>query len=218
MRKEEKSEVETTNKIKDGVYLVVDPAVEKLVLLQKIAAALQEEISVIQVWDHFREEGDIEALIGSVQVLAASKGVPVVVNNRWDLLSKLELAGVHFDVIPDNLQEIRKHVGRNFISGLTCNNDLTCVEWAAENKMDYISFCSIFPSVTANSCDLVNFDTIRAARQTFPGSIFLSGGITPNKIDELTGLNYNGIAVVSGIMSADDPAEAVKKYLIKLNK
>ena len=47
-------------------------------------------------------------------------------------------------------------------------------------------------------------------------SIFLSGGITPDNMEELKELNYDGIAVVSGIMNAENPLKSLNLYKEKL--
>lgn len=100
--------------------------------------------------------------------------------------------------------------------GITVNNDLSLVQWANDNSFDYISFCSIFPSTTSNSCQLVKFETITKARTITQMPIFLAGGIQPENIYQLNNLDYDGVAVVSGIMSADDPFEKANKYLNEL--
>lgn len=204
-------------RIKDGVYLVVDPGVEEDLLLAKISSALQSEVSALQIWDHFREDQDVMDICEKIAVLARQKEVPVLINNRADVLEQTSLSGIHYDKVPTDLDVFQTRFGRPLITGITCNNDLAEVEWAARQGIDYISFCSIFPSVTSNSCELVDFEVIREARRIFPGAIFLSGGIHPGNIEKLDSLDYNGVAVISGIMSAEHPDVAVKNYLNKLN-
>jgi len=86
------------------------------------------------------------------------------------------------------------------------------IEKTVDLGADYISFCSMFPSVTANSCELVDFETVKKAKEQFDIPIFLAGGIDLAKIAELKPLQANGIAVVSGIFSHEDPSEQVLKY------
>lgn len=204
-------------RIRDGVYLVVDPGMEEDLLLAKISSALQSEVSALQIWDHFREDQDVTDICEKIAVLARQKEIPVLINNRTDILEQTPLSGIHYDEIPVSFGAFRARTGGPLITGITCNNDLAEVEWAARHGIDYISFCSVFPSVTSNSCERVDFEVIREARRIFPGAIFLSGGIHPGNIEKLDSLDYNGVAVVSGIMSTDHPDVAVKKYLNKLN-
>ncbi|SOE20271.1 thiamine-phosphate pyrophosphorylase [Spirosomataceae bacterium TFI 002] len=203
--------------IKSGIYLVIDPSMEEVLLLSKLNAALKEKLAAVQVWDNFKEGQNSTNLIDKVCKLCHAKHVPVFINNRWKLLQSTAADGVHFDEIPENYSELKVKIGKPFLSGLTCNNDFEWIRWANENKQDYISFCSIFPSTTANSCDLVEFETIREASKIFSAAIFLAGGIKPENMDKLSDLKFNGVAVVSGVMSSDTPDLAIKQYQEKLN-
>ncbi|MBC8770490.1 thiamine phosphate synthase [Arenibacter sp. BSSL-BM3] len=201
-----------------GIYLIIDPSMDESILLNKLKLCLREKLAAVQIWDNFKDDQNIIELINKICEQCHAKNVPILVNNRWELLNSSLLDGVHFDVIPENYTQIKGSVIQPFISGLTCNNDLTHVEWASRNKLDYISFCSIFPSQTANSCEIVNFSTIHDTTRNYGLPIYLSGGIKPENIHQLDELKYTGIAVVSGVMSTNKPNESIRKYLEKLNK
>jgi len=198
--------------ISQGIYLVIDPSMDKDVLLDKLHQAISGNIVAVQIWDNFRPETDIIALIHEISKICRSKNIPVLINNRWELLLSTELDGVHFDEVPANFAQIKQLIGNKGILGITCGNELSVVKWAHDQQLDYISFCSIFPSTTANSCELVSFDTIKATRAITSLPIFLAGGIRPENIPQLKGLGATGIAVVSGIMSAEQPMEALQRY------
>lgn len=210
--------MEIKNRLKKGgVYLVVDPCMEEKILLKKIGQALHEKIVAVQIWDNFQAEQEMLILINKLCELCHTSEIPVFINNRWELLADAPLDGVHFDEIPEDIDKIRGKFSRQFLSGLTCNNDLKCLEWAEKHQFDYISFCSIFPSPTSNSCELVDFDTIRRAKEISSLPIFLAGGISPENLEKLNDLKYDGVAVVSGIMNTENPGEAVRNYIKKLN-
>lgn len=201
------------NKVSGGIYLVIDPSMNKTALLQKLEEALSADISVVQIWDNWQHVIDKEEAIREICSLCHQYQVPVIINNDWGLLKSFPLDGVHFDEIPEDYDQIKLGIGRDFISGITCNNDLSIIEWADRNQLNYISFCSIFQSSTSNSCELVSFDNIQRARQITSLPIFLAGGIQLNNMQKLQELNYDGVALVSGIMSAENPAQVTKQYL-----
>jgi len=204
-------------KIESGLYLVVDPSMDQALLFHKLQQVLEHKLAAVQIWDHWFKPMHKEFVIEKICELCHAHHVPVMINNNWQLLDEFYLDGVHFDEIPGNFEEIKKSLGREFIAGITCNNDLTVVDWATQNNVNYISFCSIFPSSTSNSCDLVSFDTIRKARLITSLPIFLAGGINLGNMNELKELDFNGVAVISGIMSQDEPGLMAKKYLEHLN-
>jgi len=205
------------NKISGGIYLVIDPSMNRSELLQKLEAALSANISVVQIWDNWQHVKNKEKIIREICSLCHQYQVPAVINNDWELLKSLPLDGVHFDDVPEDYHQIKQSIERDFLAGITCNNDLSVVEWADKNQMNYISFCSLFPSSTSNSCELVSFENVQRARQITSLPIFLAGGIKLNNMQELQELNYDGVALVSGIMSAENPAQVTKQYLQLLN-
>jgi thiamine-phosphate pyrophosphorylase len=205
-------------KLTGGLYLVIDPATERKALLAKLQLALQENIAAVQVWDNFTDAENIESLLRQIIACCHDSHVPVLINNRWQLLQTLPLDGVHFNEPPTDFESIQQAINRPFIAGITCNNDLAIVKWADQHQFDYISFCSLFPSSTSNSCELVHPETVQRARRITSLPLFLAGGIVPGNLHQLQQLPYDGIAVVSGIMSADNPATAAQAYIHELKK
>ncbi len=203
--------------VKKGIYLVVDPSTERSVLLGKLHLVLNEKIAALQIWDNFMPDGDCMSIVCDIAACCRSKNIPVLINNRWDVLKQASLDGIHLDAPVDDIALLRKEMGRPVITGVTCGNDLSVVQWAEENRLDYISFCSLFPSASAGSCELVSVETIQKARQITSLPIFLAGGIQPGNLHLLRGLPYSGIAVISGIMNAGDPAAAVEAYSQRIN-
>lgn len=201
-------------KIVGGVYLVVDPSMDRSLLLSKLALALKAGIVAVQIWNNWAEETDKQSFLTTVSSFCGAYGVPLLIDNDWELLIDLPcLDGVHFDTIPPNYLEIQRKVNRPFVAGITCSGNLEVVRWAEANLLDYISFCAMFPSTSAGSCAIVMPSTVKQARSLTNLPIFVSGGITPQNIKALRKLTpLNGVAVISGIMSAEDPYSNVKLY------
>lgn len=204
-------------KIAGGIYLIIDPSIDSPVLIKKLQQALQGKIAAVQIWNNWLPGQLKEPLIQIVCDLCHHHEVPVIINNEWQLLPLLPLDGVHFDGIPENYELIKQTIKEDIIIGITCNNDLKVVNWAEDHHLSYLSFCSVFPSGTSTSCELVSFDIIKKARKITAMPIFLAGGISLENINELSGLAYDGIAVVSAILNASDPAKVTREYLKHLN-
>ncbi len=198
--------------IKSGIYLVIDPSMDEQVLLNKLQIILTKEISAVQIWDNFRDEQDIEALIDKIHSLCTQHQTPLLINNQWTYLKNTKLAGVHFDAIPTNIDTIRNLINRSLIFGLTCGNNLADVRWAAKNQLDYISFCSMFPSSSVSNCEIVDHETVKKASFIFDKPLFLAGGIYPENLKQLDALKYTGIAVISGVMDSNQPDLAINEY------
>ena len=203
-------------KMQNGLYLIIDPSTDRRIVVSKLKEIIHEKIAAIQIWDNFKATENPIEFINEIVQLCHPNNIPVLINNQWELLKQTNLDGVHFDNVQHNIVQIKNELKRDIITGITANNDLSIVKWADENNFDYISFCSMFQSSTANSCELVTFDTVKEARNITSLPVFLAGGINPENVALLNELNYSGIAVVSGIMSAEKPLEAFQQYQEKI--
>tara|TARA_R100000935_G_scaffold1440_1_gene4651 strand:- start:977 stop:1624 length:648 start_codon:yes stop_codon:yes gene_type:complete len=198
--------------IKSGIYLVIDPSMDERDLLNKLQIVLTKEIAAVQIWDNFKNGQNIVELIQKIHFLCAQYQTPILINNHWEYVKETELDGIHFDTIPTNLEEIRKQINKDVIFGLTCGNDLADTRWAAKHDIDYISFCSMFPSSSISNCEIIAYETVKTASSIYDKPLFLAGGIYPKNIKQLDDLKYDGIAVISGIMNSEHPDQAIDEY------
>jgi len=135
------------------------------------------------------------------------------------LLHSPFLDGVHFNAVPAHYEAIKHRIARPVIAGITCSGNLEVVTWAHKHKLDYVSFCSMFPSSSAGSCTIVMPSTVKQARTLTDMPIFVAGGITPENIATLRKVApFNGVAVISGIMSAATPFYKVQEYQFALTQ
>lgn len=209
------------NIITGGVYLVLDPSMDRATLLHKLKEALEGGVRVLQVWNNWPDSFDLPAkqdLIRTIHAVASAYNVPLLINEEWELLKDTELAGVHFDNIPGDYEAIKAKVNRDFVCGITCGNDLEVIRWAEQNQLDYVSFCAMFPSNSAGSCEIVSPDTVKKAREITHIPFFLSGGVTTENISSLGDLNFAGVAVISGILNSESPQKSTSDYIQALNK
>lgn len=205
---------------KKSLFLVIDPAMDKAVLLPKLKEALKAGIDLLQIWNHWPKgfsSQDKITLIDQILGLAAPFQVPVLINEEWELLNSCALQGVHFDQPPHHIETIRQKTGRDFICGLTCGNESARIQWADAHAFSYISFCSMFPSGSVDSCEIVREESVQQARQISKLPIFLSGGLTPERIHQLNHLDFQGVAIISGIMSAPSISQSIRAYQDALN-
>lgn len=206
--------METAYQITGGIYLVLNPAMEHKLLLTQLSAALKGGIQVVQIWNNWPDDLDKLSWVASVGELCRPYQIPLLINQEWQLLIQTpHLQGVHFDTIPADFETIKTAIGKAFLAGITCSGDLDTVIWAQQQQLNYVSFCAMFPSPSAGTCDIVMPATVRQARTIITMPIFVSGGITPENILTLKKETpFDGVAVISGLLSAKDPQQKVQQY------
>lgn len=202
-----------------GIYLVLDPAQAREKLLQRLEQALGSgRICGVQLWDHWKGVENQGGLVREIKAACRRAAVALLSNNSLQMLEEYRLDGVHFDTMPDSLFDIKRQASRRILAGLTLGNDLSPLLSAGADALDYVSFCSVFPSVSAGACEIVSPNTIQKARALTKLPVFLSGGINPSTISGLEGLPFEGVAVISGVMSDPDPGKATRTLYQSLNK
>ncbi|MEL7145268.1 MAG: thiamine phosphate synthase [Bacteroidota bacterium] len=203
-----------------GVYLVIDPKQNWEQLLEKLEAALKGGIQIVQIWDHWQTDvtkSDKLRFAEAVKRLASVRSVPVLMHDDWMFAKEANLDGVHFDNAPDNIEEVRQALANCYI-GITVGNDRSLIEWAEANALSYISFCAVFPSPSVDSCEIVDQQVIKETKNVTDMPVFLSGGITISNLQKLAELSFDGVAVISGVLSAENPEQAVRDYVSELEK
>ncbi|MBE7640880.1 hypothetical protein GUB10_11100 [Salegentibacter sp. BLCTC] len=83
--------------------------------------------SLVALWDNFKGLENIPEFIDKICNICKLKSVPVLLNNRWELLKATKADGVHFDEIPSKYKTIKKSISEKSLVGLTCNKDLEII-------------------------------------------------------------------------------------------
>ncbi|HEY3405172.1 MAG TPA: thiamine phosphate synthase [Ohtaekwangia sp.] len=211
-------EISKKYQITGGVYLVIDPSPGSVVLIPKVEAALKGGISVLQIWNHWKPGQDKSSFIKDLCRLSHAYDVPVLIHEDWSWLMNTPLDGVHFDEIPKGWDYLTKFIDRPFLKGITCGNDHARIQWAIDQSLDYISFCSMFPSSSTDVCELVSPEVVKQTRDKTSIPIFVAGGITLENISSLVSLGIDGVALISAIIRADDPEATTLRFKATFNK
>lgn len=205
--------------IQSGVYLVVDPSYGEERVLSVAESSMEAGLDVLQLWASWKDDRSAVDLGKQLVGLSERYSVPFLVNNDLQVALNIGADGVHIDGKDPQPAEIREKMGKDCIVGVTCSTSMEKVLWAAEAHVDYISFCSMYPSTSVNECDIVPMRMVSEARSKVSMPIFASGGINLANAHEVLKAGADGVAVISTIMGSKEPAlvtrqlkELVAKY------
>lgn len=208
------SQPETRNPSGWGLCVVTDRSLTKGRPLESVVdAALVGGAKAIQLREKDLSTRDLYALIERLLPLVRRRDACLLVNDRVDLTLALPIDGVHLSRTSLPPAEARALLGPSRLIGASCHSLDEAIE-AERGGADFIVFGPLFqtPSkaVYGPPVGLAQFHEVRR-RIRLP--IFGIGGITTSRAASVMTAHADGMAVISAVMAADDPADAVSALL-----
>jgi len=140
-------------------------------------------------------------------------GASFFVNDRPDVAFLSGARGVHVGQDDLEVEQARRVVGRDKLVGVSTHN-LEQFERAAASSADYIAVGPVFStSSKANPDPVVGLDFIRKTRRLTDKPVIAIGGITLKRAASAIEAGADSVAVISGILSASDPAQRAREYI-----
>ena len=139
--------------------------------------------------------------------------VPFILNDRLDLVNKVEADGVHLGEDDDSILEARKLLGPKAIIGASCYNSKHLAMEAAEEGADYVAFGAFFDTITKDPKTKADMNIIKDWTLISSIPCVAIGGINSSNCKELVDAGVDFIAVVGSIWNKnDDPKSAINKF------
>jgi thiamine-phosphate pyrophosphorylase len=174
-----------------------------------LSACIDGGVDVVQLRD---KQLDARPLIARARIAAAvcrDHGVPFVLNDRPDLALEAEADGVHVGQDDAPVTLARRILGPDAIVGLSTHtpDDL---DGATDKDVTYISAGPVEPTPTkpGRPGTGLAYVTQASARSTVP--VFVTGGVTPEKIPALVVNGVRHFVVVRYLTLAPDPRAAAR--------
>ena len=136
-----------------------------------------------------------------------------MVNDRADVTSAVEAAGVHLGQDDLSVEAARRVLGTEKFVGVSTHN-LEQFELSAATSADYIAVGPVFATSTkANPDPVVGIDFIRRVRVLTTKPIVAIGGITLARAAEVIRAGADSVAVAGDILCAPDPGRRARQYM-----
>lgn len=194
------------------LYLVADSTLcGPRGLLATVTAAVAGGVTLVQLREPGATTRELCRLGTALQEVLAAAGIPLVVNDRVDVALAVGAAGVHLGQSDLDVRTARRLVGDDLVIGLSVS---TAAEVAEAGRLpagtvDHLGIGPVFATATkpgaAAPLGLGGTAQLRAAT-TLP--CVAIGGIGPANLAAVRATGVDGVAVVSAICAAADPASA----------
>ena len=197
------------------LYALLDPAVAGGRALPDLARLVAGSATLVQLRDKL---GSTRALVEEARALRQvlePAGVPLLVNDRVDVALAAEADGVHIgqdDMAPE---DARLLLGRSAIIGLSINT-VALAQAAPLEFLDYVAVGGVYATTSKGNTkapigiaglrEIVR--TVRARDPDFP--ICAIAGINAGNAAAVIAAGADGVAVISALSLAPDPADAAR--------
>ena len=195
------------------LYLITPPRLDDLAAFAHVLAATLDAGDVAALQIRLKDAPDevIAAAVEVLGVIARSRDVAVILNDRPDLAAKFDCDGVHVGQDDMSCAEARRVVGKDRMVGVTCHDSRHLAMEAAEAGADYVAFGAFFPTTTKDAPTTADPEILSIWQETMSTPCVAIGGITADNAAGLVRAGADFIAVSAGVWShPSGPVAAVK--------
>jgi thiamine-phosphate pyrophosphorylase len=174
-------------------------------------------VDVVQLRDKQLEARPLLARATLAAAVCRDHGVPFVLNDRPDLALEAGADGVHVGQDDAPVSLARRILGPDAIVGLSTHGPAD-LEGAADQDVTYISAGPVeaTPTKPGRAGTGLGYVTRASARSSVP--VFVTGGVTPEKIPALTGSGVRHFVVVRYLTQAPDARHAARALRVAIDR
>lgn len=195
-----------------SVYLVADPAICARGIEQTVRESLAGGVTMVQLRDPDSPIRAIVEIARALRPILASANVPFIVNDCVHVALAAGADGVHLGQGDMDPLDARALLGPDAIIGLSVGN---LAEFAASREaLPAVDYLGVGPfRATGTKPDAgaaIGAEGFAAVRAATALPMVAIGGMDASSAPEAIRAGADGVAVVSAICGADDPASAAR--------
>jgi thiamine-phosphate pyrophosphorylase len=192
-----------------SLYLVTDRSLSKGRSNREIVeAAVAGGVTCVQLREKHcgTREFIHEAL--ALRPLLRDHNIPLIINDRLDVALVVEADGVHLGQSDMPIAMARKIAGRSLLIGISAESADDALK-AEQEGADYIGISPVFSTPTKiDTAPPLGLGGVSKIRGLVDIPLVGIGGINLDNAASVIGAGADGVAVVSAIVSAEDPTDA----------
>lgn len=199
------------------LYLVTDRALSLGRDLEWVVGeAVKGGVSMVQLREKDMDTRGFIDLGSRLLRLLRPLGVPLIINDRVDVALAVDADGVHIGQSDMPYETARRLLGPDKIIGLSVEN-MDELRQAESLDVDYVAVSPVYSTATkTDTAAPFGLDGLREAVRLTRHPVVAIGGMNENTAPAVFAAGADGIAVVSAICSAPDPAAASARLLSSL--
>ncbi|MCL1989479.1 MAG: thiamine phosphate synthase [Defluviitaleaceae bacterium] len=189
---------------KNQLYVITDG---KPQLLERVAEALRGGATCIQYREKTKPIAEMVEEATLLKQLCHKYHVPLFINDHLDVAKAVNADGLHLGQSDSTVEEARELLGDIPIGISACT--VNEARLAEEKGAVYVGVGAVFPTASKKDATLVSLETAKAIKASIKIPMLLIGGISLETA-QLINIPYDGLCVISAILSADQPKEVAE--------
>ena len=196
-------------KIDYSLYLVTDRGLAGgRSTLEIVKAAVQGGVTCVQLREKDCSTLNFIEQAFTIKDLLKARDVPLIINDRVDVALAIEADGVHLGQTDMPLDIAKKIIGDSMILGISAESLEDAIE-AEKGGADYLGVSPIYATPTkTDTAPPLGLEGLRAIRAAVRLPLVGIGGLNRDNSAAVIENGGDGVAVVSAIVAAGDPAAA----------
>jgi thiamine-phosphate diphosphorylase len=189
-----------------SLHLITDPRLPRERLLEAVRAAAANGVDWVHVRDHAATARDLLDLAERVVAICAPFATRVAVNDRVDVALAVGAAGVQVGHPGLPVGAIRR-IASALQIGASVHSVAEAIQAEADGA-DWLTFGHVFPTSSHPGEAPPGLGELRRVVESVHRPVVAIGGISIDQVAAARAAGAGGIAVISAILDAEDPARA----------
>ncbi len=198
-----------------GLHVIVGGTeIDRTLELARIAEA--EGATAIQLREKSKSTGEILVTADSLRNII--KRSAFIINDRADIALATGADGVHLGQDDLPIKAARDMLGPNAIIGVSTSNIEQALE-AEQKGANYLGFGHMFPTRSKEKASQPRSSyELRSVIAAVSIPVIAIGGISTSNVESILCPGLGGIAVISAVSDAENPAVVIKKFVRMLEE
>ena len=200
------------------LHLVTDSALcGERGLLSVVEAAVRGGVSCVQLREKTLATRAFVERARALKASLAPLGVPLIINDRLDVALASGADGVHVGQHDMRVDDVRRWLGPEALVGLSIESTGQ-LDAAEHEPVDYYGISPVFATATkTDTAAALGLDGLAALRARTRRPLVAIGGIHVGNAPDVMAAGADGLAVVSALCAAPDPAEAARSLRLAMH-
>lgn len=187
-------------------------------MVSVVEEALRAGLKAVQLREKDLDARDLFRLAERLLVLTRPAGAALLINDRVDVALALDADGVHLTRRSLPPGEARRLLGPAKLIGVSCHS-LADVQEATRERADFLVLGPIYATPSkAQYGPPLSTEVLRQTRSACALPLLAIGGIKAAQVPSVAAAGADGVAVISAVMGAADPAAATQELLSAVSR